>query len=996
MSEQQFGDDESLQHALVAGVEPGTQIASYRIERLLGRGGMGVVYRATDIRLARPVAIKFLSAELGHANARRRFQREAQMASALSHPHILTVHDVGSHEGSQYLVTELVDGGTLEHWLAAEPRSWRQIAELMIGIADALAAAHAANILHRDIKPGNILVSRSGYAKLADFGLAKPAQETVSQLEAGAPLTRAGAVNGTCGYMSPEQVSGRALDARSDIFAFGVVLYEALCGRRPFDGATDIDMMHAVVHAEPAPLPNEIPEGLRTIIDKALEKDLAVRYQSMRELVVDLKRVVRRADAPPSESTSGVSKPSSSDRARTFRRPAVLVGTTLLIVALGTVYVVWNRQVRWARDEAIPEVARLTDQGQYVAAAALAERAQRYAPDDPLLQSITPLFTIAYTVTSTPAGADVRVRNYAGTAEGWQLLGRTPLRGVRVPRQPLQWRIEKEGFEPGERTTSIEDDNDGPNSIEVTLQSAGTHPEMVFVPGGVVAQAVNGAPIPPIEVGPFFIDRYEVTNADYKEFVAAGGYEERRYWEGLDFGKDSRVPAWQDAMRLFVDSTGRPGPATWELGDYPTGRERHPVSGISWYEAAAYARFRGKALPTVYHWVKAGLPWMPEGGLTASIVPASNYGSDGPAPVGTYRGIGPFGTYDMHGNVSEWVWNASSGDRAWTLGGSWQDAAYNFFAGTQVARLERSAHVGFRLMRAAGGATTPSLQNAVELIPKPIGQPASDEVYAAYIQQFVYSSGDLGASAPTVIETTEHWSKQRVTVNTGYGERMDIVLFVPTRARPPYQALVYFPPIDALWLKYSSADIQPGHATAGQLDYIVKSGRVLVQPIYQGTYERFRAPVNFADASRLQRLWLDWRWDVGRTIDYLQTRADIDAKRIGYLGLSFGGAFPMHLVALEPRFRAALLLAGGGVIVPLAAPIDAVHYLPRIKIPVLQMNGRFDYVVPLESQKAFFDLLGTPAADKRWVTVDSGHVVPRSDALRESLPWLDQYLGAAR
>jgi serine/threonine protein kinase len=417
MSDQQFDGDEGLQYAQAPPVEPGTTIASYRIERLLGRGGMGVVFRATDTRLGRSVAIKFLSAELGHEKARRRFQREAQMASALSHPHIVTVHDVGSHAGAQYLVTELVDGMTLEHWLAAEARNWRQISELMIGIADALAAAHEANILHRDVKPGNILVSRSGYAKLADFGLAKPVQETLSQLDAGAPLTRAGAVNGTCGYMSPEQVSGRALDARSDIFAFGVVLYEALCGRRPFDGATDVDLMYAVAHHEPAPLPDEVPEPLRRIIDKALEKDPAERYQSMRELVVDLKRLLRRADERPAESSGGLSKRSSSDRSRVFQRPVWLVGTVLLIAALGTAYVAWNRQVRWARDEAIPEAARLTDQGQYVAAFALAERAKRYAPDDPLLQSITPLFTIAYTVTSTPAGAHVRVRR--GVAAPW-------------------------------------------------------------------------------------------------------------------------------------------------------------------------------------------------------------------------------------------------------------------------------------------------------------------------------------------------------------------------------------------------------------------------------------------------------------------------------------------------------------------------------------------------------------------------------------------------
>src|SRR5687768_14873505 len=217
----------------------GTQIGSYRVEAQLGEGGMGVVYRALDTKLNRPVAIKLLSNELADAEARRRFQREAQMASSLNHPHILTVHDAGEFEGRQYLVTEFVDGGTLKDWARAEKRTWRQIVELLVGVADGLAAAHAAGITHRDIKPANILISRNGYAKLADFGLAKlaerPTPEEVTRTLTG-ESTRPGMIVGTIAYMSPEQASGGSLDARSDAFSFGVVLYEMLSGRRPFGG----------------------------------------------------------------------------------------------------------------------------------------------------------------------------------------------------------------------------------------------------------------------------------------------------------------------------------------------------------------------------------------------------------------------------------------------------------------------------------------------------------------------------------------------------------------------------------------------------------------------------------------------------------------------------------------------------------------------------------------------------------------------------------------
>src|SRR3984885_3102258 len=268
---------------------PGTVIGAYRIEGPLGEGGMGTVYRALDTKLQRPVAIKFLSDDLADAAARRRFQREAQMASSLNHPHILTVYDIGEFEGKQYLATEFVDGGTLRNWAKRQPRSWEDAVELLTGVADGLATAHQAGILHRDIKPDNILVTASGYAKLADFGLAKladaaqPADITQTLRE---DQTRQGMIVGTIAYMSPEQAAGKMLDARSDMFSFGVVLYEMLAGYRPFTAATNLELLQKVIHGTPAPLSDDIPEPLRLLVTRALEKDPAKRYSSMRELVM--------------------------------------------------------------------------------------------------------------------------------------------------------------------------------------------------------------------------------------------------------------------------------------------------------------------------------------------------------------------------------------------------------------------------------------------------------------------------------------------------------------------------------------------------------------------------------------------------------------------------------------------------------------------------------------------------------------------------------------
>jgi serine/threonine protein kinase/Tol biopolymer transport system component len=278
-------------------IPSGAQFGVYRIEGIVGEGGMGVVYRAFDTKLNRPAAIKVLSDEIADAAARRRFQREAQTVSSLNHPHILTVYDAGEYDGRQYLVTEFVDGGTLRDWVSESPRTWRQIVELLAGVADGLAAAHGAGILHRDIKPENVLVTRSGYAKLADFGLAKlelgPGVEGATKSFAAAD-TRAGAVVGTLAYMSPEQSAGQPLDVRSDVFSFGVLLYELLARRRPFEGTTILEVLHAIARKPPEPLGSEVPAELQFVVQKALEKDPADRYQSMRELVVDLRRLGRR------------------------------------------------------------------------------------------------------------------------------------------------------------------------------------------------------------------------------------------------------------------------------------------------------------------------------------------------------------------------------------------------------------------------------------------------------------------------------------------------------------------------------------------------------------------------------------------------------------------------------------------------------------------------------------------------------------------------------
>jgi eukaryotic-like serine/threonine-protein kinase len=714
------------------------------------------------------------------------------------------------------------------------------------------------------------------------------------------------------------------------------------------------------------------------------------------------------AEAAPPAARLEASAPRSQPRPTTPRlHNRWFVSATALVLAALVAAAGWIAQraaaARWAHEEAIPQVARLVDAGDYQAAFALAGEARKSAANDPLLERVTPLFAATFAVTTTPAGADVYVRAYDDADGEWQLLGRSPLARVQVPRDALRWRFERAGYALAERATTAQDDNLGGALIDVALQELGAATEdMVLVPGGRIGRVVSArqVSIRALDLAPYFIDRFEVTNADFKEFVDAGGYADARNWEGLTFVRNGVELPFEQAMAQLVDTTGRPGPASWELGDYPEGQAGHPVTGVSRYEAAAYARFRGKQLPTVYHWTKAGrTDWDAGSSLVGFSVPLSNFGTAGPVAVGTRQDIGPFGTFDLYGNVREWVANDGGSLGGWLLGGGFEDAVYAFSLAIPADPFTRSADTGFRLMRTSGG--EPVAEDA--LVPvdlRPAGatsiDPVSHEVYELYRAQYDYVPGELDASEPETLESTDHWIKQRVVINTVNGERMAVYLFIPHDAPPKAQALILFPGIDHFLTRMTEEQVQPGQA-ASPLDFLVRSRRVVVAPSFQGSYARFEKPFDSADALRLRREWVDRRWDLGATLDYLATRQDIDASKIGYVGRSMGAAHALPLLALEPRLRTAVLL-GGGLPFDNAPPeAEPANFVPRIRLPVLMVSGKYDSYFPVDgAQRQLYELLGTPAEDKRHYTLEGGHgSLPRAERVRLVLDWLDRYLGPA-
>lgn len=711
--------------------------------------------------------------------------------------------------------------------------------------------------------------------------------------------------------------------------------------------------------------------------------------RAIKEIVQGLKQ----ADQPSGATTP---KQKTIPAPQTVDAPAhpsrsnlkLILGAALFAMVAATAYftVPGYLKKNHMRNEVLPAIQEMVNNNFTAPSRAfeLALEADKVIADDSVLINLWPKVSRKVKLETIPSGADVYWKDYERPADAWKKLGTTPMMDVRIP-FGVRFKIERSGFE----TLHVTTGRIGPEN-KLKLDSIGTIPaNMVRIPARTTPMLIVGLEqYQGQSVPEFLADKYEVTNAQFKEFVDAGGYQNPTFWPNK-FIKDGKAISREEALKTFVDKTGKPGPAGWEVGSYPNGLENHPVSGISWYEADAYARFAGKQLPTVFHWSVIA-----ETNRTMVIVPKSNYNGQSTVPVGSLEGISSFGIYDLAGNVREWCANPSGTNGLYfSLGGAWNDATYAFNDAYMVRAMDRSVGNGFRCIQLLKeGQSFAETSRPVSMMFRDYTKekPVDDQTFEFFRRQYAYDPGPINAQVK-VMADTGIWHVEQITMDAAYNkERLVIYLFMPRNGKVPVQPVIYYPGSNVIYeQKFTNTYVN-------RLEFIIRSGRAIAIPVFKGTFERHdELKSDLPDNTVFYKDHvIMWRKDLSRTIDYLETRTDIAANKIGYFGWSWGGYLGGIIPAIETRIKCIVLHVGGMVMNPSLPEVDQLNFLPRVKQPVLMLNGKHDLFFPVETaQKPMFNLLGTPAKDKKINIYDAGHLVPRTELIRESLNWYDKYLG---
>ena len=652
----------------------------------------------------------------------------------------------------------------------------------------------------------------------------------------------------------------------------------------------------------------------------------------------------------------------------------------------------------WVNSYMLPQVKDYLSEDDNVSAWLTSSKINSFAPFFSSISNDSDDISALAEIKTQQDGVSISWRAYASNDE-WRLIGRSPIQPLRLPRGILQFKLEKEGYETSYFSSSNPSLKLYNSPVEfgwslepINIQPQGSIPPgMTYIQGGNFIPALTGAGVDPVYLHPFYIDKFEVTNKDFKGFMDAGGYSNSQYWVEMDFIKDGVSLSFEQAQEIMIDSTGMTGPAGWEVGTYLQGTENKPVTGISWYEALAYARYKGNILPPMYHWAKAAFP--PDeiiSPISPKLLKTSNFSREKIEDIG--QGEGAYGTFDMAGNAKEWVWNIFGG-RGLTLGGAFDEPTYLASQTSPQPRMDRSLKNGFRTARLINPRDLNPFGDPIETqAPKDLSfyKPMSDEVFKVYSRSFEVDSSKPKSKVIYVDDSHPIWIKERISIEVGYNEEMmDMLIFKPKNSFGPSSPVVIHPGSNYYSTPPEIDDINPGEFS---LDFLIKSGKTLVWPAWKGSLNRMPATRSGGDRMRdFRNLYIAWVGDTNKTLDYLETRNDIDTDNIFYLGMSYGALFNTHTLLFENRYKGAILYVGG--VFPTYPPlVDGINHMPRINTPFLMLNGEQDYLVPKSAAMYFYQSTGTPEKDKKIVFYDSGHwPLPRNQMIKETLDFIKKY-----
>ncbi|MGZ8830935.1 MAG: SUMF1/EgtB/PvdO family nonheme iron enzyme, partial [Thermoanaerobaculia bacterium] len=645
---------------------------------------------------------------------------------------------------------------------------------------------------------------------------------------------------------------------------------------------------------------------------------------------------------------------------------------------------------------------QLFEQRKLPAAYEVAIQAAEILPADDRLIDLMTKITQEVSIKTDPPGATVYLQRFKGP-DTRERAGTTPLKLPRLMRADYLVTVEKQGYAPMTRPLSIAPiwfrDYEGrrmPGTLQIKmLPSASVPRNMVFVGGGPYRlQGWYRASDREVNLPDFFIDRCEVSNHDFEEFVRAGGYRRPELWKNQASGLGPRASD-------FVDSTGLPGPRNWAGGAPPAGHENDPVTGVTWYEAAAFAEWSGKRLPTAYQWERAGrypgtrgastsFPWgfVPEG---VDVTERANFLGKGTVPVDSMPfGMSTWGAHHMAGNVSEWVRNEKPPGHA-ARGGSWNDATYAFGQTAAFPPLYSSPTLGFRCVKEAA----PGDAGDFPLTDKgfvPTLRAVDDRTYDELRKRYEYPSTPLNAR---IIETQDapDWRREKIAFDVA-GKTVIAYLFLPRGFKPPFQVIHFAP----------AGDVENGSRSLAKsieskLPPHIRSGRAVFAVAMEGYIDRPRTAA-FEEPDSRSGEYVDYVvshvTELRRGLDYLQTRPDIDASRIAFEADSAGVWAGVILCAVDNRYRS-VMFVGSGIRAREVTDVPAanrINFLPHIAAPKLMLQGRYDESTPYASEfEPLYRLLREP---KRAVIYEGPHVPPLQVYVRESQKWFDETMGKVR